>query len=1620
MDSNPLEVLEDKSWGLLDWLQDKGLPIADAFDKYNIPATVFPLTIIIALAVIGLLIMPSGTVGPSCGDGICSASEQGNCPADCASATVGKTTGKATLEINLKGTIESEIRVIVYDSKNSILRSSRTRKSPVKFVKIPAEIVKVKIKSKNGKVFESKSKQLKVGSNSIDLTIPPGFFEKSSSGAMPEVFGSLRVIVRSSSTQQPLTASVSVVNSYSDTYETVEEVAGEKIINLRANTNYYLVVRRQGFEMYDGAADVFYLPAGAEVQRTVLLNPLPTTKENPSSSSSATRVTNDDTSGTFKVCVRDQDGRDMKGENVVVYTVDRQEEKDGTTNEKGCVSFTLDSGIEVYASVPKPHSGCVLDRDSEEVRIMGDQTKKATLTLECGGASSAAGGGKSRVRVIVYDNKKQPITDQVTVTLWDGSSGARITGSGPGGSLAISSDLRYTETKELPDNYAVYALATSVPIGFSSARSPTVTTVAGQLTTIELTLPLDGNAKTESSPRFEFKDTTIPALILPGEQTYVHTKVFYNDGTSERELTDADNVVVKAIVAGKEYPGTYSSWVASFVAPPLSERYDVGLQAFYNGSVYSDSIGMWVGEFAPGTGGLMLEPLFQQDRIPPIDLRYKLTLEGEPVTPSQLIDNNVTIAFMADPDDPNNIIYTSAEPLRPASEPGVFTSVADIPFEGDYMAIINLTVAVVDELDAEESAGGNIVKLSELQNLTYGDIIVSLLYATDDASQMVDSATFSVRDVPLSTTEEFTLDVGDERTIDKYTIELLGGSTREPTEEEILQAATESGTITDLTPLQYSGYTIVLTGAQATESGDITDVTLNVTTSDGVTHQVTAGDSGSPTVGSIKIKFISGTETTDAATGGTSYEALLAIFDLSLIDIGSWTGGKVHEVDIQVRKTELYRGTYASEFHASEPADDLDFEVFLSDHILEPKEAFDVSADVNWRGTQLTGVNIFQASLAGEVSDLIWNPAIMIYRTTLMAPETEGVYSIQVYTVRQGYLRTEKVYVVDPNGEMSDVCPLTVGDDNCDDRREARRCTFDYLNRRSPISEAQLTACIEQAFPEGETYKIRCTDSKGDLDSDGGIDSDDIRLLETQILKIDDLAERNSAYARCADYDLDGDVDEDDLLCMKKVESGEYLGGLDGGVCHELDLTSCPIPGKITAGDTRTNEDIIALSQISDFLSEVGANPVEAFGPAKAFELINCADFNKDRNIDDTDVECLRDFVSPLASTDPIPEECFKIYNLKCEGNRGDLDSDGYLSDTDSYILQLIFNGRVGNLGSPGRDGIKSVVINGEQFIDCVDADNDGRFTIQDTKCLSAISTTATSDDEKRALCGGCLPDDREICGDGIDNDCDGLVDKTSEDESEDKCICNERTPCDMIKDGNTLPGISDGVFLLCRKTSWGAGSDYLGSTPGESGGYQWVDPGRISCEDPSDGCKWVMCNNRRFFCTSDGTRAGWFEEGVNMPTESHKHLCEDGWDNDCQGGDEKCRKFNVFVAILSAAASFYGGPWVALAMGVGGPALSDQYGDELGLGATIGGIAGWATGTEGIGIGDTWSDVSGSGWAKKTAVKGNLGRLGSVETTPIISSILPKSNTGEMNKRQPPKKTTTEPEDSGGDESDD
>jgi hypothetical protein len=461
---------------------------------------------------------------------------------------------------------------------------------------------------------------------------------------------------------------------------------------------------------------------------------------------------------------------------------------------------------------------------------------------------------------------------------------------------------------------------------------------------------------------------------------------------------------------------------------------------------------------------------------------------------------------------------------------------------------------------------------------------------------------------------------------------------------------------------------------------------------------------------------------------------------------------------------------------------------------------------------------------------------------------------------------------------------------------------------------------------------------KGDLNGNKQHDIEDLELLQSVILPLSQSMRQD--YVKCADYDRDGDVDESDLRCLTNVISHKWVGDMNGGVCFDISFD--------TALKCDTNGDYFIDSEDSVAMRDLVEAANDGVGMTE--EILDTCDFDGDERITYEDWECL-DYFEGMDLDDPttllagrtIPGKCMNIYNLdKCASIPGDLNGDIAINEIDEILIMLIKEEQI-----TGYD------------MQCADVNGDGIVTDEDIVCVKSYTA---GDLETYYTCINCdesIPEEYralvEICNDGYDNNCDGLVDRTSTEAAVDDCNCGSHTDCfyNWDNDNGQVPGVDDGNIKVCRKFTW----EDNGSAISSNDGYKWVYAIEMQCGEDKE-CENVECKDTAWKCAFDGTSWDWYENPSDLEAENDDPMgspkvCEDGYDNDCACGDRECKELesgDMFSswefwigAVLGAALSFVRGLNI-LVVGLILAALS--------VGSSLAGCEGCAAFFSGMGMG--------------------------------------------------------------------
>jgi hypothetical protein len=434
-------------------------------------------------------------------------------------------------------------------------------------------------------------------------------------------------------------------------------------------------------------------------------------------------------------------------------------------------------------------------------------------------------------------------------------------------------------------------------------------------------------------------------------------------------------------------------------------------------------------------------------------------------------------------------------------------------------------------------------------------------------------------------------------------------------------------------------------------------------------------------------------------------------------------------------------------------------------------------------------------------------------------------------------------------------------------------------------------------------------------------------------------------------------VDNDDLKCLTNVVGKKWWGDFNGGVCFDATYDS-PLKGDLS-GDKFVKDDDEAL--LKKILKATG------YGIEMPPLVLGAVDFNQDEKITQQDVTCLDYFLgmelakpeTMLAAGQTIPADCMNIYHLdECKDIRGDLNGDLRIDSMDEILIMLANAKQI-----TGYDAA------------CADVNKDNRITLEDVACVKDYTE---GNRDQFFACIGCTDNTppgyrqlEEVCGDGYDNNCDGLVDKTSTNALTDLCGCTDQTECWRVvdADGGTVPGVDDGNVKVCRKVEWGAGSEE--ATGGNAvSGYQWMAPSALACTKDRE-CKSMLCADTVYKCAYGAHGWKWYDTEVGLPVETDSpgatpKTCADTFDNDCNCGDRAC-------ATTEGGSMFKSGSfWIGAALGITAGLLTGGTALPLimSLGSTVGGFVTddpqLKAGLAGFGIG-----VAVGGWFRGTTAGG-------------------------------------------------
>jgi len=524
------DSINDKCWVPLDWLWDHGVPIGRVFEKYHLPAVLFPLIIIlVVLAIVWLLMSPAAATGP-CGDGFCAADETClDCPLDCGECTL-PTADKLILTVELTGIVRESVTVKIFDKDGIILDSETGRRGLFEFTDVQSQIIKAVVSCPNGKEQSSRPREVTKDDNIITLPVPDGCFDylTDDDDTPIDTHGNIEVRLVDDATGDAIDARVVAVRLSDDLPEAdMLTSGGSATLNVRADNFYYLTASRTEYQSYDGKDDRFYVVGGDTIYRTIRLVPTATS------------------SGTLAVCAL-SGSTPLQSGRISVVEVGGLEINSASLSpsDNGCVTFDIPSGKLVKAALISPPQGCVSSDFSDPITISGG-ADMITLDVSCD-------QGTAFVKVMVYDREGNIRTDQARVTMWDAISEEQIPGTAPDSSLSIGSG-GYTEEITVPAGILLQAKATAVPLGYVDTVSGPAAFSPDEHGSINIVLGEVGRGG------FEFLGASIvytPAT--PGSPIKVFVQQILYNGT----LLTEENSEVSILINGNEYDAFYNQSAA--------------------------------------------------------------------------------------------------------------------------------------------------------------------------------------------------------------------------------------------------------------------------------------------------------------------------------------------------------------------------------------------------------------------------------------------------------------------------------------------------------------------------------------------------------------------------------------------------------------------------------------------------------------------------------------------------------------------------------------------------------------------------------------------------------------------------------------------------------------------------------------------------------------------------------------------------------------------------------------------------------------------------------------------------------------------------------------------------
>ncbi len=1463
-----INTLNDLSWDLLDVLH-----LGEFFDSHGIPPILFPIMLIgIVLLVLFLLLVPlGGESAAECGDGLCSPGEtEESCPDDCAvyiPPPADEEQEEKTIRVYLSGALTCRtLNVVLKDGEGNVIDSRMdTGNRAVTFQNVVAERVSVEASS-------DYSTQPAVSAGPINtknedvlrVNLPDDYCSETTD------YGSIRVIVRDSQTSQPMGANVALFDS-GDTLRGTKFIDGEgTFTNLVANNWYYLTATYPGYQDYNGVSNSIFVEKNQEKIATINMVPA---------------VSPPDATGKLEVCVTgDGEPIEHSGE-IGIYSVDDSLIAVGRLSDcslfrgeatgEGCYIFTLPAGSQVYAGINRAPSSCSAGGRAGPIIIPENDKVFTTIELNCSLVGS--------IRAVVYGNNSQVLTDQCTVELYH-ENGTKIT------TMTMSDDGEHTEYVTLGAGLEVYVYAKNAPPGYLETRSGDVDIDEDENKTVSITL----DTPPPPLPNLTIINPQVSPQVLHSNETFMVTASAVRISGTMTTLTPDDGVVVSCESSwGETVTANYSGlWECNLTAPNSVGEKTIVLRAT-KADANEDVRSVTVRVINDSIGALYIT---EKSRSPlaPVVLSFNITYlhNNTEIRPVQSIyESNLLVYFRK---DTFRGLVANLTNLNGAN--GLFTTSFFVPFKGIYDYELSVKALTEDKLSVGYLSG----RLTITQGVTNSlscSVSENLLNPGDALN--VTASFAPLNGVPLP---EQRVMVSVTGRFDSSTTPLVWNSSGNVYKQEVLAMPSECKQIVNCSsmddPSIWSSTEIYVADSNAANANpvdchitdpyscmslnDVRDcykfLKENPNLVDPLVQNIRqcarnglpfcnqpnfiTCEVEPPIIGPGQVFRVSALSSpgqsiqADISAGQDSlsgplvwnssgevyeqqflsmpYECKQIVNCSSLTDPGTWATTELYVVDATTgnknncpvsnptlcNSLSAVRDCYKYLLEAPGASiGDLQTALVcafnglpscnqpnaitceVQPKIVRPGGNFNVSATFGPVGGATIPNQHLQATImAGPDSSssaLAWDASEGIYKQQLVALSPECRQIVNCSSVDDPSIwTTTELYVVNPDTiDVSAECPSS----SCSSLTEVRNC-YKYLIdnnlMNSPSDLSTALACAQGGLQSCSASPPEISQCYQGLS------------LKVQTYRKDRRKNRN-------------DCGRTGQLCEEHTNTTDTLYFRVMGTPSGNTVTLNYQKRNVTTAVRNNWETIESGYRMLDIHLPGGRNePIaDALGPrttpitTRGLELwIDSA----------TGVLTARAYC-PLS-------QCGAPGNLNA-------NEDDVVDIQDVEIMATIID-TLEILGAPPYSPWP---------MSCVDVNGDGVVTRQDLDCISGLANHyySSPDDCPRCQRTSTL----EICHDGVDNDCDGQVDRDTYSRGHfysftgttlaDLCVCSSLTPCSMLYDADGIEGIS-------------SEEDVIRCSSIDGGPYTWKSPNEWQCNSSNNGAS-LHCGGNSYSC-SGGT----------------------------------------------------------------------------------------------------------------------------------------------------------------------